>query len=230
MTPSIPGKKPRRSRKSEILNCFAEMVADRGYDMVSLRDIASELNMSKGTILHHFGSKEAMMERVHAEYMERRLAEIKLILERLKSPPARLSAVVHQNMVGTAEDRIATVAFAREILRFAAEDSMKEVRSMRAEYAGIVTGIVREGIASGAFVEADPDITSLQVFGMCNWAWTWYQPGGKWTPDEIADQFVKTLMSGLLADGQGTGGEMGEVARTVRDTMAEVRSSQTASL
>ena len=63
------------------------MVAERGYDNVSLRDVAEALEMSKGTILHHFGSKDRLLEHVHSDYMERRLAEAHAFLARLESPP-----------------------------------------------------------------------------------------------------------------------------------------------
>jgi TetR/AcrR family transcriptional regulator, cholesterol catabolism regulator len=64
----------RRNRKDDILRCFAELVAERGYDAVSLRDVAETLEISKGTILHHFRSKDRMLEQVHADYMRRRLS------------------------------------------------------------------------------------------------------------------------------------------------------------
>ena len=45
------------------------MVAERGYDEVSVRDVAEALDISKGTILHHFGSKESLLEQLHSDYM-----------------------------------------------------------------------------------------------------------------------------------------------------------------
>ena len=68
-------RQERKNRKEDIIRCFGDMVAERGYDKVSLRDVAEALEMSKGTILHHFGSKDRLLEQVHSDYMERRLAE-----------------------------------------------------------------------------------------------------------------------------------------------------------
>jgi TetR/AcrR family transcriptional regulator, cholesterol catabolism regulator len=195
MATSVPRR--RSNRKSDILECFAELVAERGYDGVSLRDIAERLEISKGTILHHFGSKDQMLERLHADYMTRRLAEARAILELVHSPAARLSAIVHQNMAAEAHERPSTVAFAREIMRFASEESMNDVREMRAEYTSLLCGIIREGMEEGAFALGDPDIITLQVIGMCNWSWTWYRPEGRWTGEEIAEQYVQVILGGL---------------------------------
>jgi AcrR family transcriptional regulator len=64
----------RKSKRGEILLCFTELVAKRGYDEVSIRDVAEALEISKGTVLHHFRSKEAILEQINNDYMRRRLA------------------------------------------------------------------------------------------------------------------------------------------------------------
>ena len=68
-------RSPRASSRDAILRVFAEHVADRGYADTSLGDIAAELNLSKGTIVHHFGTKEALLREVHVAYFGRRFAE-----------------------------------------------------------------------------------------------------------------------------------------------------------
>ena len=47
--------------KDQILRTFADMVAEHGYDNVSLSMVAGELGISKGTIVHHYGTKDRML-------------------------------------------------------------------------------------------------------------------------------------------------------------------------
>jgi TetR/AcrR family transcriptional regulator, cholesterol catabolism regulator len=54
-----------------------------------------------------------------------------------------------------------------------------------------------EQVERGQFAPADPAIVSLQIFGMCNWSWTWYRPDGAWSADDIAESFTATLFRGL---------------------------------
>ena len=187
----------RKSRRGDILRCFTEMVAERGYDEVSIRDVAEALGISKGTILHHFRSKESLLEELHSEYMRRRLAEANEFLADGDDPVEQLQLIVYQLMLSQQDDRAATVAFAREIVRFAEEDVMAEVRAMRTEYSQLVIDVIRRGVAGGAFVEVDPALTALQVFGMCNWSWTWFKPDGGSSARDIADEFCRTLIGGL---------------------------------
>lgn len=208
----------RKSRRGEILRCFTEMVAERGYDEVSVRDVAEALEISKGTILHHFGSKEALLEELHRDYMRRRLAEADELLAAHPDPVDQLQLIVYQLMLAQRDDRAATVAFAREIVRFADGDGMAEVRGMRDAYSKLVAGIVGRGVEQGVFEEVDPSLAALQLFGMCNWSWTWFEPDGRWPAQRIAAQFCGTLLGGLMREAPPElGGE--ELAQAVAETM-----------
>lgn len=190
-------RQERRNRKADIVRCFAELVSERGYDAVSLRDVAETLAMSKGTILHHFRSKDRLLEQVHSDYMRRRLEEAHAFLAELESPADQVRAIVLQLMYAQASDRAATVGFAREIVRFASDELMTDVRRMRDEYSALLRGAIERGIERGQFTEADPEIVALQIFGMCNWSWTWYRPEGPLGAEQIAETFIAVLYRGL---------------------------------
>ena len=214
---------PRKSKRAEILRSFTELVAERGYDEVSVRDVAEALEISKGTILHHFGSKEAILEQINNDYMRRRLAEAREYLPGLDDPVDELQAFICHLMLCQQDDRAATVAFSREIVRSASEPVMAEVRQLRDEFSAVLVEIVERGVKSGTFAECDPRLTALQIFGMVNWAWTWFVPGGRKTAVEIADQFSRTVIGGLApgetregADSERLAAAVGAAMRTTR--------------
>jgi TetR/AcrR family transcriptional regulator, cholesterol catabolism regulator len=173
------------------------MVSERGYDAVSIRDVAEEMGISKGTIIHHYGSKEKILEQVHSEYMKRRLREAYAIIGRLADPREQLSGMVLQNLFAMHYDREATVAFAREIVRFASDSVMDNVRTMRDEYFNLLRGILERGMESGAFRREDPAMIALQIFGMINWSWTWLRAEGRWSLDELGQSYVRLILTGI---------------------------------
>lgn len=191
------GGRQRASRKGDILAVFAQMVAARGYDGVSIRDIAETLGMSKGTIIHHYGSKDRILEQVHNDYMQRRLHEARAILEELSDPHDQLAGMVLQNLFAMHHDRDATVAFAREIVRFASDEIMADVRAMRADYFGLLRDVLERGMETGAFRREDATMIALQLFGMMNWSWTWLRPAGPWTLEELGASYVRTIVAGI---------------------------------
>jgi hypothetical protein len=76
---------------------------------------------------------------------------------------------------------------------------MADVRTMRDEYSGLLRDALKRGMDAGQFAPADPAIVALQIFGMCNWSWTWYRPDGAWSADDIAETFTTVLFRGLGA-------------------------------
>jgi TetR/AcrR family transcriptional regulator, cholesterol catabolism regulator len=184
----------RPSSRSAILRVFAEHVAERGYAETSLADVAAELGLSKGTILHHFGSKEALLGEVHLAYFGRRLAEADYVAAHLSDPVHRLVAMVYALLAAHRDDRAASLTCLRELVRYSSGevggDLAAHVRGQRARYTQIVVDIV----ASGGMRTADPRMTALHVFGMCNYAWTWYRPDGPESVEHIAGVFVRDLL------------------------------------
>jgi TetR/AcrR family transcriptional regulator, cholesterol catabolism regulator len=53
------------------------------------------------------------------------------------------------------------------------------------------------GGGQGLFHTADPKMSALQIFGTCNYAWTWYEPDGSQSAEEIARLFARKILGGL---------------------------------
>jgi AcrR family transcriptional regulator len=196
-----PATRPRPSRRGDILEAFTRSVAERGYEAVALREVAEELGISKATILHHFGSKEQMLQEVHEVYIRERIAEAREIVEHLETPLHQVVGLMYQNFLSLGTDYVATVAFAREIVRFSREGEMEPVRQLRREYSQIVQDAIERGIEDGTFRHSDARLLTLQVFGNFNWVWTWLRVDGDWTVEHIAESFIGTLLGGMLTPG-----------------------------
>jgi AcrR family transcriptional regulator len=179
---------------------FAEHVADRGYAETSLRDVAAELGLSKGTVVHHFASKEALLGEVHAAYFERRFAETDFINAELARPPSRLVAMIYALLAAHRDDRSASLATQRELVRYFDGELNDYVRNQRERYTRLMVDVLRDGIEQGSLGETDPTMTALQIFGMCNYAWTWYRADGKRTAEEIARLFARNILVGLIRE------------------------------
>jgi AcrR family transcriptional regulator len=218
------GTAPRRdSRRAEILEAFTRAVAERGYDGTNFGDLAAELGISKGTIVHHFGTKDALLRELHEGYMRRRLAEVRIVWARLPGPAERLAAFVHLGVRYQVVDRWATIAFQREVVRFAADPGMETSQALRGEYRRLVESVLGDGVAVGRFRPGDERLRTLQLFGAVHWMWTWFDPSGPRSVAEVAESFVDSVLAGVLVDAgeaQGLAAPDGEVARVVEEALS----------
>ena len=188
---------PRGGRRPEILETFTRHVAEHGYDRANFGDVAAELGMSKGTIVHHFGTKDRMLAEVQERYMRARLAEAHALLAELPGAEQRIAALVHAGVRYSAREPATTVAFQREVVRLVDQPGMESARALRDSYRDLVVGILRDGEAAGTFVPGDARLRSLQMFGSLHWMWTWFDPAGRLRPAEVAAEFALTLLRGL---------------------------------
>jgi hypothetical protein len=73
-------------------------------------------------------------------------------------------------------------------------------------------------VDEGLFHTADPKMSALQIFGMCNYAWTWYKPDGSQSVEEIARLFACTILGGL-SHGAEEDPALDELITKVMDTV-----------
>lgn len=54
--------KTAEERKNEILNVAEQLFAEKGFDNASTNDIIHKIGIARGTLYHHFGSKEEILD------------------------------------------------------------------------------------------------------------------------------------------------------------------------
>ena len=85
------GGKPRRRRsaevaREEILNAAQRLLSQGGPDAIRLQDIARDVGISHPTILHHFGSREGLIEALDARAIQALTADVARILQSDEEP------------------------------------------------------------------------------------------------------------------------------------------------
>lgn len=214
------GRRSRRvaGRSQDILAAFTRYVALHGYAGANFSEIANELGISKGTIVHHYGTKDQLFAAMHDRYMERRLEEARLLLDKFDRPADRLASLLYSFLLYQVVDRDSTIAFQREAATLAAHEALATGRALRAEYLQVVRGVIADGIEEGTFRFVDVDVQSLLIFGSSQWAWTWFRPDGRLTAVQAGSHLVQLVLGSLLADRyqlQSLADPAGPIATTV---------------
>ena len=81
-----PAGKSRRRRsakvaREEILDSAQRLLSEGGPDAIRLQDIARDVGISHPTILHHFGSREGLIEALDARAIQALTADVARILQ-----------------------------------------------------------------------------------------------------------------------------------------------------
>ena len=190
-------------RRSEILDSFVRYVAERGYERTNIGDIADELGMSKGTIVHHFGTKSQMLRELEETHLARQLDVLRMVWDRLAAPHERIVAIIYTSTLLQVIDRDATVASQREVVQLSDDPAMQQVRKLRDQLQALMIDEIRNGVESGVFRSVDIELAALQLWGSLQWLWVWFDPAGPRTPEQVGAAFVDVFLGGLLLDRLG---------------------------
>jgi TetR/AcrR family transcriptional regulator, cholesterol catabolism regulator len=214
---------PGPGKAGAILEAFTRHVAQRGYSGTRFSAIAAELGVSQGLIAHHYGTKERLLATLRAQYMANRVDEAKRIVSEFATPSEQLAGLLYASILYQVHDRDRTVAFQREVARFAGEKRESESGKLQTEYVGIVHEVLDAGIASGEFRDVDTNVRTLLIFGAARWAWTWFDPAGPKSAEQIGAELVDLVLGSLLVKRRRLvrlADDQGAVVSTVRKIIA----------
>ena len=86
--------KEATERKNEILDAAAVLFMKKGFDNTSTNDILDAVGIARGTLYHHFKSKEEVMDALIDRQMEK-------ILSAARQAAADLSVPVEERIIRT---------------------------------------------------------------------------------------------------------------------------------
>lgn len=139
-------------RKNEILDAAAKLFGEKGFDGTSTNDILEVVGIARGTLYHHFKSKEDIMDAL----IERHTG---LLLERAREAAGDRNSSVEERLVRTImalhmEEEMPTGG--REMIHHLHNPQnalmhQKTQRILLSRVPEILAGILKDGIAEGHF-------------------------------------------------------------------------------
>lgn len=184
------------SRRAEIVSAAARLFDERGYHPTSMDDIAAAIGIKKPTLYHHVQSKTQIVLWIHDELVNELTARLEQrIAEQV--PRAEILLLVMDDILELLQTRPGHLRVYFEHHREIPGDEGRTAREKRDRYTDLIHRIIEDGAKAGEFDAADPRLSTLAFFGMCNWAYQWYRPGGELSHREIARYFWRTFMTGI---------------------------------
>jgi TetR/AcrR family transcriptional regulator, cholesterol catabolism regulator len=187
-------------RCDEITRTAAVLFDRLGYHETSMDDIAREVGLKKPTLYYYVSSKSEIVYRIHeklqAEYKHRLQARIDRGV-----PPAQNLLEVMYDILDIMERYPGHLRVYFENHRNLPAEYKESVAKTRDQYFTMVESVIVEGIERGEFRPTDSRLTTLALFGICNWSYQWYNPAGPLRAREIAYHLWDVFMRGVASPG-----------------------------
>ncbi|MCL1593197.1 MAG: TetR/AcrR family transcriptional regulator [Actinomycetia bacterium] len=173
----------------------AALFRNKGFNGTSMADLATEVGISKSSLYHHFSSKQALLSEIIELTVNRVTPVVSEVAESDLPIAERVRTAIALHTVAAIRDRDAIACFIEEG-RYLSPDFMTTHIANRDRYERIFRDMLKEGIATGDFVEQDVGIAAKAILGMCNSVVRWYQPSGRYSPEEIAAEIAEFVVRG----------------------------------
>jgi AcrR family transcriptional regulator len=176
----------RGDRTAEVIRRAAIRLFFRhGYEATSLRDLASEVGITVGSLYNHLSSKEDLLYSIMSGVMAELHEGVERAVESHTEPVARLRAAIEFH-VSFHATRAQEVVIGNSELRSLAPTRRASVVESRDAYEAVFRRIVEDGVRAKALHAADVRLATYGILAMGTHVADWYSPRGRLSLDEIA--------------------------------------------
>ncbi|OPX86942.1 MAG: HTH-type transcriptional repressor KstR2 [Pelotomaculum sp. PtaB.Bin104] len=187
------------NKRDEIIQVAAKLFRRLGYAETSMKDIADKVGILKGSLYHHFSSKEELLNEVINEGINRLLVVALRVHEKHRqSPRERLKLLIEIHLLHLTKNNENLVIASNQIDKLTPEHRDNYIVK-RDLYEKLLRETLEEGIRADEFPPVDIKLTVLAILGMCNWLIQWYQHDGPYSAEYIADYLSALICDRMLA-------------------------------
>ena len=205
-------------RLGEIYRVAAQIICEKGYDATSMSDIAEAVGITKAGIYHHIPGKKDLLFRIMNFGMDS--------LEELVITPARAVADAEQRLrtIIANHVRLITsrstpegtnpVTIVVEEVAGLTPAHRRKIDQRKRVYVDLVRDTLKQLKEEDKLTDVDVTTAAFSMLGMVLWLSRWYNPDGRLTPEQVAEEITKIALGGLLRP----------PPRSIRNQKSETRS------
>jgi AcrR family transcriptional regulator len=191
--------RPYDERFDDLLAHAARVFAEQGYHSTTMRALAAASGMSLAGIYYYVRGKEELLERVQARCFTRVLEGAREAIAACPADPVeRLQAFIRHHVAFFALHMHEMKVLSHEAAALTGE-RLRRVTAIKRRYVDLLERLVKDAAPEERAVERSA--AAYILFGMMNWIYTWYHPGGEIAPDRLAGLIARIFLGGFVEAG-----------------------------
>jgi len=187
---------PYDERLDGLLSKATQVFADQGYHRTTMRDLARATGMSLAGIYHYVSGKDELLFLIQERCFSRVLGGADAAVAEAGTPCERLERFIRHHVTFFARHMGEMKVLSHEAESLSA-GRVAGVNDLKRRYVEMLLDLIR-AVRSDVAITTDPNVLAYALFGMMNWIYNWYDPEGPVSPDELADQFSRLYLHGVL--------------------------------
>jgi AcrR family transcriptional regulator len=187
-----------RAPRLELIRAAAlRHFATHGYDAASMRHIAADAGITIATLYFHCSTKQQLL----FDVLESQLGQLsdglgRALAEAADDWPARLATAIRFHVTFVTRDEQGATISSSELRGLTGELRERHLAT-RDAYEGKFRDLLKGGIGAGVFASVDVPVVTAGILGIGLSVARWYRPGGRLSPDDIADEYIRFVLKAL---------------------------------
>jgi AcrR family transcriptional regulator len=181
--------------RERVIGIAAELFARNSYHGTGVAEICTAVGLGRGALYHYIGNKEALLYEISKTQVDRMNDQAEELLRAGHPAEKLLREMARQLLRNIANHRSEWAVFFREYTALTGEKRDKVVAA-RERYEGYWRQVLDRGVDEKV-LRPTPRLLVKGILGMLNYTYLWFEPGGKVSPEELADEFLDALLNGM---------------------------------
>jgi TetR/AcrR family transcriptional regulator, cholesterol catabolism regulator len=192
------------AKRQQILEAAALVFRRKGYDRATLRDIAKEAGLLRGSLYYHIRSKEELLRQTMEQPIRDLCGQLEDLVVATAPAADKLQHAITIHLHAFDAHYLSLFVYLQNLLQV---DAMRRPFQKQAKrYEECWQRIVLQGMQSSEFpADLGVKVATFAILGMCNWMRRWYHQDGRLSIDDIAQQFSYLILNGLCRQPRGRG-------------------------
>ena len=187
----------KSNRKQEIIQIAARLFKERGFNAVSMRDIAQAMDIKAASLYNHISGKQEILATLLLEVAEEFTLKMNAISSEMLTPLKKIERVieVHIDTTVNYSEHIATLNNDWMHLEGSA---LKSVIKMRGDYEENFRSIIKQGILEGEIKPQHPEVILFSILSTLRTLYLWNEKRGKMDVNVLKKDMVSVLINGIV--------------------------------
>ena len=184
------------ARREEIVAKAAELFREKGFDALTLDDVADALGFRRASLYYYVKSKSHLLSLIFEGALESTLREL-AEETRIADPVERLRVLIRKRIRKIADKGDMFTLFFDHRSRL---DSRYDdvIRTQERRYFRMYQNAVAAAVKAGAIDNVDTRYATQAIFGRTNWTYKWFRPGRD-DADDFADVCIRFILGDVKA-------------------------------
>ena len=185
------------SRKEEIIKTASRLFYEKGYQAVSMRDIAADMNIKAASLYNHITGKQEILSSIIMQVAEQFTIGMENVVVKNTSALKKVEEVIELHIDITVNYSVFLATMNDDWMHLPEVDLALFVK-MRNDYEENFRKILKQGIDAGEFKTYHPEVILFSILSTLRTLHLWYEKRGKLDVNILKRDMVSVLLKGII--------------------------------